>query len=88
MGWLFGRWMSGTFGQYLKLNNPHKTSLYLASGIPVIIWKEAALASFIVENNLGFAVDKLSEINEKLSQISDEQYKIMANNVKGISAEA
>ena len=76
----------GTFGQYLKLNNPHKTSLYLASGLPVIIWKEAALASFIVENNLGFAVDKLSEINEKLSQISDEQYKIMANNVKGISA--
>ena len=75
----------GTFGQYLKLNNPHKTSLYLASGIPVIIWKEAALASFIIENNLGFAVDKLSEINEKLSQISDEEYKIMANNVKEIS---
>ena len=62
----------------LKKNHRWEQDVYKrqASGIPVIIWKEAALASFIVENNLGFAVDKLSEINEKLSQISDEQYKI------------
>lgn len=26
----------GTFGQYLKYNNPHKFSLYMAAGIAVI----------------------------------------------------
>lgn len=75
----------GTFGQYLKLNNPHKTSLYLASGIPVIIWEKAALAPFIVENNLGIAVNDLSEIKDKLLEISDMQYNTMAQNVKKIS---
>jgi len=38
---------SGVYGSYLKINNPHKTSLYLASGIPIIIWKKAALARFV-----------------------------------------
>ena len=75
----------GTFGQYLKLNNPHKTSLYLASGIPVIIWEKAALAPFIVENNLGIAVNDLSEIKDRLLEISDMQYNTMAQNVKKIS---
>ena len=38
-------------GEYLKINNPHKLSLYLVSGIPVIIWSEAAEAKFVRENN-------------------------------------
>ena len=28
----------GNFGEYLRYNNPHKISLYLACGLPVIIW--------------------------------------------------
>lgn len=27
----------GNTGEYLKYNDPHKTSLYIASGIPVIV---------------------------------------------------
>ena len=41
---------AGVYGEYLKVNNPHKTSLYLASGIPVIIWKEAAWLSLLNAN--------------------------------------
>ena len=76
----------GITGQYLKINNPHKTSLYLASSLPVIIWKEAALAPFIEKNNLGFCVSSLSEIKERLKKMSGEDYAIMHSNVKKIGA--
>ena len=42
---------SGDFGEYLQYNNPHKLSLYLASGIPVVIWDKAAEAEFVKQNN-------------------------------------
>lgn len=76
----------GVFGKYLKINNPHKTSLYLASGIPVIIWKEAALADFILENDCGFVVSSLSEISSRLKMLSKEDYERMASNTQKISS--
>ena len=71
----------GTYGHYLKYNDPHKTSLYLSSGIPVIIWHQAALADFIINNNLGFAVENLEEIDKILNNLTASQYKIMKENV-------
>ena len=76
----------GITGQYLKINNPHKTSLYLASSLPVIIWKEAALAPFIEKNELGFSVSCLAEIKEKLDSMTQQDYAAMLSNVKKIGA--
>ena len=76
---------SGIYGEYLKINNPHKTSLYLASGIPVVIWKQAALAEFITKNNCGIVVNYLSEIAEVKAKISDSDYAEMKKNVMIIS---
>lgn len=75
----------GVFGRYLTINNPHKTSLYLASGLPVIIWKEAALSDFIVKNGLGIAVDSLGEIPYKIRSLTEDDYKRMIDNVMAIS---
>lgn len=75
----------GLFGEYLKYNNPHKTSLYLVSGLPVIVWDKAAIASFIENNGLGFSIQSINEIEEKLKNISKEDYLIMLNNVYKIS---
>lgn len=72
---------SGIFGNYLKYNDPHKISLYLSSGIPVIIWKGAALANFIETNKLGITVNNLSEIDQKLGELSAEQYSSILSNV-------
>lgn len=74
----------GVFGEYLKYNNPHKCSLYLAAGLPVIIWKEAALAPFIEENHLGFCVNSLDEIDSVLDKITDEEYKAITQNCSEI----
>lgn len=64
----------GVYGQYLKINNPHKTSLYLASGIPVFIWKESALANFVVKNSCGVLIGSISEIREVLNSLSQDDY--------------
>ena len=73
---------SGIYGNYLKINNPHKTSLYIASELPVIIWKEAALAPFVTENGLGIAVDSLEEIPEMISKLSEADYLQMQDSLK------
>lgn len=68
---------AGQAGEYLRINNPHKTSLYLAAGFPVIIWKQAALAPFITENGLGLAVDSLAELPALFRSLTQEDYRRM-----------
>lgn len=72
---------SGAYGEYLRVNNPHKTSLYIRCGLPVIIWKEAALAPFIVEHGLGLAIGSLEELDTLLPSVTPEQYSRMRKNV-------
>lgn len=77
----------GPYGEYLRVNNPHKTSLYIASGLPVIIWNQAALAPFILENELGIAVSSLEDIEEKTKSLSSEQYERIVQKVLALSKE-
>lgn len=71
---------SGAWGQYLKINAPHKISFYLHAGIPVIVWKESAMRPFIENNHLGFSIGSLRELNDKLSAITLDEYKTMRSN--------
>ena len=70
----------GIYGEYIRVNNPHKTSLYLASGLPVIIWEKAALAEFIVMEEVGITISSLAEIDEKIANIQKKEYERMRNN--------
>ena len=70
----------GNTGEYLKYNNPHKTSLYIASGIPVIVWKQAAIAGFIKQHHVGITVDSLFDINREIQAISYDDYEQMRKN--------
>lgn len=75
----------GLFGNYMRFNNPHKASLYLSSGIPVLIWKKAALAKFIEEKNIGLAIDDLNNLDKALSELSSEDYQQMVKNAQLIA---
>ena len=55
---------TGSYGEYLRINTPHKTSMCITSCLPVICWKESAIAQYITENNLGIAVSNLYELSE------------------------
>ncbi len=65
---------SGVYGEYLSFNNPHKTSLFLASGIPVIIWDKAALADFVRENRCGITVSSIEEIRQAVESMTYDEY--------------
>lgn len=68
---------SGNLGVYLKYNSPHKTSLYIRCHLPVIIWREAAMAPFIERENIGVVIDSLTELDQLLTKITAEQYNEM-----------
>ena len=75
----------GDYGQYLKFNNPHKLSLYLSSGLPVVIWSQAAEADFVVNNHVGICVDSLLELKEKFNEINEDTYKEYVQNCSELS---
>lgn len=75
----------GNTGEYLRYNDPHKASLYLAAGMPVIIWDQAAAAPFIVRNGLGIAVSSLYELPAALQALTEEDYRRMAREAVRIS---
>ena len=70
----------GEFGEYMRYNNPHKTSLYLACGLPVIVWEEAAVADFVKERQAGISVGSLDELPKKLGSLTEDSYRIMKKN--------
>ena len=76
---------SGNTGNYLRYNNPHKTSLYLSAGIPVVVWSQAAMAAFVKENNVGIVVDSLDDLEKNILDITAEQYEKMVTNAIGVS---
>ncbi|MCT3030798.1 galactofuranosyltransferase [Pediococcus parvulus] len=73
-----------TYEEYNKYNCPYKLSMYLSSGLPIIVWKESALASFVRKNNIGLVLSSLTEIDKSLSSISENQYMSMVNNAQVI----
>lgn len=75
---------TGTYGDYLRCNIPHKASFYLASGIPVIIWKEAAMADFIISEGCGIAVGSLAEISSAVGAVTEDGYGRMRENAMRI----
>ena len=66
------------------MNNPHKTSLYIRCGLPVIIWKEAALAPFIEREGLGITIGSLEELHDILPSITPDRYREMRRRVLAI----
>ena len=77
----------GPTGTYMKYNNPHKLSLYIAAGLPVIVWKQAAVAAFVTNHKIGIAVESLTEISERIQSLSDSDYVVMSEAVKKLQKE-
>jgi hypothetical protein len=72
---------SGVSGSYLKINSPHKVSLYLACGMPVICWRGSAIATEIETKQLGISVESLSDIPAALQSLTLSVYTAMLDSV-------
>ena len=53
----------------------------MACGIPVIVWKQAAIADFVTNNNVGFCVESLAEIDNIMKNLTVEKYTELQGNV-------
>lgn len=74
----------GFLGKYTQYNNPHKLSLYMSAGLPVIVWSKSAIAKFVEKYNVGVIVDSLYDIDNKLNKITEEKYNRFIENVSSI----
>ena len=74
----------GDYGDYLRYNSSHKTSLYLACGIPIIVWKHSSLADWVREEKVGIVVPNLRRICKRIEAVSDEEYRQMISNAQAI----
>ena len=77
--------LEGSFGVYEYYNTPHKLSLYMASGVPVIVCKKAAISKIVLQYGIGIVVDNLRELPSAIEKISKNDYKTMVKNVNIIS---
>lgn len=78
---------SGAYGHYMKYNNPHKLSLYIASCLPIIVWKEAAIAEFVEKKKIGFCVSEISEIPSRIKRLNTDEYNRYLSNLKKLQCE-
>ncbi|WKF84754.1 hypothetical protein [Lacticaseibacillus pantheris] len=73
--------ISGGWGEYLRYNNPYKASSYLAAGIPLVVWKDSALAEIVSENQIGILVDSLGDAEMQVSNMTLDEFNVMEQNV-------
>lgn len=75
----------GDFGGYLKYNTPHKASFYLRAGLPIIVWRQSAIAPLVEGMGVGFAINSLKELSKHLSYISEDKYTNMIAKAKQVA---
>jgi len=78
---------AGSFGDYMQYITHHKVSLYILAGMPIIIYENAGSAGFIRRNNIGFTIRNLYEINDKISELGEAEYRQMVVNLKEFAAD-
>lgn len=78
---------AGNYGTYLKYNDPHKTSLYLMCGFPVVVWDRSAISRFVLGHGAGIAVPSLLAAGEAVSALSEDEYETLCRNAAAVSAD-
>jgi hypothetical protein len=78
---------TGIFGDYLAYNSPHKLSLYIMAGLPLIVPKMSASAGLVEQYGIGCTIDRLADIESVINTISDAAYETMVNNTRSLAAD-
>jgi hypothetical protein len=79
--------LAGPTGNYLKFNAPHKFSLYLALGLPVVVPATSAIATFVAEQGLGLCVDSIDDALLKIQDCTDADWQAMVSAVRKIQSD-
>jgi hypothetical protein len=76
--------LAGPYGGYLRFSAPHKFSLYLALGLPVIVPVDSAVAAFVAEHGLGLCVDSIDGALHEIQDCGDADWQRMVAAVQKV----
>lgn len=74
-------WVQGEDADYYNKNVSYKLSTYIAAGLPVIVPRTLSNAAIVEQYGLGLVVDSLDEANDRLAQLSEQDYQLMIDKV-------
>jgi hypothetical protein len=77
---------TGPFGAYLAYNSPHKLSLYIMAGTPLIVPEMSASAGLVTKYRIGITIKQLADIETAINNISDAAYQTMVENTRALAA--
>ncbi|HEX4371979.1 MAG TPA: hypothetical protein VHZ50_01620, partial [Puia sp.] len=75
----------GSIGHYMQYITHHKISLYILSGMPIIIYEKAGAAELIKQYHIGFTINNLFEIEEKIKTLTNDDYNKMTSNMHALA---
>lgn len=78
--------LSSDPGKYLRYISPHKASLYVCAGLPVIAPEGSALAKIVKDKGLGICISSLYELEEAIEKVSEEEYQDYRRNLRLIAS--
>ncbi|THU30441.1 hypothetical protein FAM09_30250 [Niastella caeni] len=78
---------AGNYGSYLTIITPHKLSLFIMAGIPLIVPATSASAILVKQYGIGCTINRLSEIGEVIKNISDSAYQQMVENTRPLAVQ-
>jgi hypothetical protein len=76
---------TGNYGNYLALNSPHKLSLYILAGIPLIVPVTSASAALVKQYGIGCTIEQLPDLEEVIKKISAPEYQAMIDNMQPLA---
>jgi hypothetical protein len=75
----------GSLGEYMRYISHHKLSLYILSGLPLIVPAMAASAALVKKYKIGVTINSLHEIDSAIGKISEGDYQQMRENMKPLA---
>jgi len=77
----------GHYGAYMPYISHHKLSLYILSRLPLIVPAIAGSAPLVKKYGIGFAINSLYEIPQKISSITEAEFLQMQENMTALAKE-
>lgn len=75
----------GSLGDYMQYISHHKLSLYILSGLPLIVPEIAGSTVLVEKYKIGISVKSLYEIGDRINSITDDEYQQMKKNMQPLA---
>lgn len=76
----------GSLGHYMEYITHHKVSLYILSGLPLIVYEKAGSAELVRKYKIGITISSLHDIYSRLQSLPEADYREMCENTRSLAA--